>query len=320
MTDTRVLERLEAILERQPKIVELLLTSWFEANQDALKALAEGVWPFEELPPTPFWQAAGRFLDAAGAHPSWAWLGRLKPLALPPPPPAPKPDISRARHKKCLAEVERLKDRLHEQRSRYEEEVARLRLRVSELESRLGELEAERTDLERRSRQAEHRLASAGDRIEVLTRARGALKGELAAYKKKVQTLQEAREACMGALSACQEALEARPPMPFAPEEVDSVWIIPYADLAPKATSRVLGVIELYQAALAGRDHQLFATTNWSQLNGRPKGLLLLESDRLLHDLSSLPLDRWLTAALFESDAYLRRVAGKLERTLLEEQ
>jgi len=319
LTDTRVLERLETILERRPKIVELLLTSWLDANQDALEALAEGTWPFEEPPPTAFWQAAGRFLDATGVHPSWAWFGRLKHPDPLPPPPEPKPDKDEVRHKIYLAKVERLQSRLHAQQVRCEEEAARLRSKISDLERRLSELEAEKLNLDKRYRQAERRLAGATGRIEALTRARDALKGELAAYKEKAQTLKEAREACEGALNACREALEARPQLPFAPEEVSGAWIIPYAELATTATSRLLGLIELYQAALADREHRLFAATNWSQLDGQPKGLLLLDSDRLLHDLSSLPLDRWLTAALFESDTYLKRVAGKLERALLEE-
>lgn len=319
LENARVLERLEVILERQPKAVELLLSAWLETNQSVLEALAEGAWPFEDPPPASWWRAAGRFLDAAGIRPSWEWFGRLESPDPSPLTPAPKPERDEVKLKKCRAKVERLQARLSAQRASYEEEVAKLRSSINDLERRLTELEAEKAKTDKLLQQERIRLSDAEGRIEALTRGRDELRGELSNYKEKVKALQAECDACRDALRACHQELEARPPLPFAPEEVGGVWIIPYAALADHATSRLLSVIELYQAALAGREHPLFAATNWPQLEGRPKGLLLLDSDRLLHDLSRLPLDRWLTAALFESDAYLKRVASKLDQALLEE-
>lgn len=103
-------------------------------------------------------------------------------------------------------------------------------------------------------------------------------------------------------LSGFKEAL----PEPFPLEALLRVLVLDYPSLAGKAEERVIALIEGYRAFLKRENHPTFLHSNLELLVGEPEGIVLLGLEKLLLDLDSLPLTRWLRTHAFRLEALLQ--------------
>jgi len=321
LTDDRVLARLSRILEERPDAVRFLLRAWLEDAREDLEALAGGAWPFEQdrLPRPEWWRAAARFLEASGRYPRWEWLGRFDPYRS-----AGAPEPMRgsaalgARLKRLVAELEQVKAALRTCEARERE----ARTELEEVERRREEFEQRLLSLEGELRERERKIAARDLRIGELEERMARLQSQLKGCEERARP-EEAPPEPQGVAGEAEASpgLKSGPPMPFDPHDLEGVWVIPYGELAGEARDRLRRLIGLYEAALRGEEHPDLARTNWPSLGGRPRGLLLLGTDRLLDDMARLPLLRWIEASLFTREAYLfglRRWVRARNRALLD--
>ncbi|PZA07723.1 hypothetical protein EWH23_06220 [Meiothermus sp. PNK-Is4] len=142
-----------------------------------------------------------------------------------------------------------------------------------------------------------------------------ALEGQLEGYKKRVDELEarvrelegiavqkEHLEAQLAGLSSFKETL----PEPFPQEALLRVLVLDYPNLGDKAEERVIALIEGYWAFLKGEDHPALRHSNRELLVGEPEGMVLVGLEKLLLDLASLPLARWLRTHAFRLEALLQ--------------
>ncbi len=329
LPDERVLDRLEVILNKRSKVVRALLQAWLDTYRPLLERLAEGEWPFDGPPPrAPWWKAAAQFLEGRGVHPEWTWFGRLAKSGLPetvPPPAKPKQKDGRLEAcRKALrnreGEIRALKKALAEKMTALNEAEARFQQLLATNEEALKGARLE-------AMQLRQKLEDYSRRLEKLSRVKAQLQVEIGDCRKTLARLERELSQAKGALEDCRRARETTPEpvsasveLPFDPQDLSEVWVIPYASLADEPHIRLLGLIRLYRSALEDRRHPLFEKTNWTLIKGKPRGILLLDTDRLLHDLERLPLDRWLETSLFTTEAYLRGLERQVETALLEKQ
>lgn len=109
-------------------------------------------------------------------------------------------------------------------------------------------------------------------------------------------------EAQLARLSSFKETL----PEPFPQEALLRVLVLDYPSLADKAEERVIALIEGYRALLKGEDHPALRHSNRELLLGEPEGMVLVGLEKLLLDLASLPLARWLRTHAFRLEALLQ--------------
>lgn len=215
------------------------------------------------------------------------------------------------KYRKKSDEAEKLRVRLQrEEKARQEAE----RLR--------GKAEQEAAHL-RRDREQAHQNAE-GLRDE-LVKAQGersrlqeeneVLKGRIEDYEKRVRE-HEARIRELEGAAAQREQLEARLaqlqrfkealPEPFPEEALLRVLVLDYPSLGGKAEERVTALIEGYRAFLAGESHPALLHSNRDLLECEAEGIVLVGLERLLLDLSGLPLARWLRTHAFRLETLLQ--------------
>ena len=323
LADDRVLARLPHILRERPDVVRFLLEAWLGNAQGDLEALARGAWPFAEDPPPRFewWRAAARFLEAFGKFPRWEWLGQAARGWDEVMPEQPRRTASGAsalgaRLKRIVEELERARAALRACELREREARNELEAR----ERRIRELEQALASRDAQCREYERKLDGRDARIARLEAQVLRLRARLRDFEARAASPRDASPDEAGDSSAVPGLADARQ-IPFEPQELEGVWVIPYGELADEARERLWLLIGMYEAALRGEEHPGLAKTNWQGLRGRPKGLLLLGTDRLLDDMARLPLRRWLEASLFAREAYLfglRRWVRAHTRALLE--
>jgi len=316
LEDERLLERLPKILEVRPDVIKHLLEAWLRESEVELDELSVGEWPFApgSVPRPEWWAAAARFLEAKGLQPRWEWLGfKWQPSSntvsgQEKSEENGKIHVLQARLKKTEASLEK------EQRARNkcEQLLQECRNALSIKEHQLETTLQAAKVLEADFMQLQRKLEGSTERIHKLERQINRLKEKLRACEAR---LIEART-----YASDPEPMVSKP-APFDPEDLKGVWVIPYRGLGDKPLARLTALLEMYEAALRKRDHPALARTNWRALEGHPRGLLLLDTDRLLDDMVKLPLSRWLQASLFSREAYLyslRRWVRERSRSLLE--
>lgn len=212
-----------------------------------------------------------------------------------------------AKLKARLEKVEWARQEAESAKGKAQQEAAELRKalsRVAEEESQL------RAQLEE-TRQALHKAQAENATFQT---AKAALEEQIRGQKRRVDEL-EARvrelesiaeqkkhlEAQLYRLKSFQQAL----PEPFPPEALLRVLVLDYPRLGGKAEERVIALIEGYQALLKGEGHPAFDHSNRELITGEPEGIVLLGLEKLLLDLASLPLARWLRTHAFRLEALL---------------
>lgn len=337
LQDDQVLERLDRIFESRPNVVRSLAEAWLELSKDLLLQLVEGTWPFAEkhLPRKGWWEAALVFLEEANVQPRWGWFARLAATqttgnaaepeenSAGPLPEEPDPEIEKLR-----AEIKSCKEALRRRRAPDDaarDQIAKLSQQLAAQIQQLELAQQEKAELEIEHRSAKQRLEGSERRITKLETRIAVLREQFQACHKSLEAAQKelarskAAEPCPETPVRSVEKISIQ--APFSPDDISNVWVVPYASLAEQPTERLLALINLYRAALMDRGDPILATTNWASLNGRPSGVLLLDADRLLHDMVATPLKRWLETSLFTYETYLYRLrglAGELKEPLME--
>jgi len=174
------------------------------------------------------------------------------------------------------------------------EEAAHLRKALAQLAEERDRLSAELVKL----REESQSLRAAKASLEEQARRHKAQLDALEAQVRELEDLakqKEQLEAQLLRLNACKEAL----PEPFPPEALLRVLVLNYPSLGGEPARRVGSLIEGYQALLAGKNHPALYHSNLELLSGEPEGVVLLGLERLLLDLASLPVARWLRAHAF---------------------
>lgn len=200
-----------------------------------------------------------------------------------------------------LAKEEKARQEAVSARGRAEQEAALLRKDLSRVAEERERLSAE--------------LAKVREESTKLQTEKEALEGRVEGYKKRVDEL-EARVRELEGVVARKEPLEARLknfeealPEPFPQEVLLRVLVLDYPGLGGRAEERVTALIEGYRAFLKGEDHPALFHSNRDLLVGEPEGVVLVGLERLLLDLASLPLARWLRTHAFRLEALLGRQA-----------
>lgn len=338
LQDEQVLKRLDRIFESRPDVLRSLAEAWLESSKDSLLQLAEGTWPFAEQrsPRKEWWEAALVFLEEANVQPRWGWFAQVAAIqptgdgaepesgSAGPPPEEPDPEIEKLR-----AEIKSCKEALRRRRAPDDtarDQIAKLSQQLAAQTQQLEHVQQEKAELESEHRSAKKRLEGSERRITKLETRNAGLHEQLQTCRKSLEAAQKelawsnAAEPCPEAPVRSAEKVSVQ--TPFSPDDISNVWVVPYASLAEQPTERLLTLINLYRAALMDRGDPILATTNWASLNGRPSGVLLLDADRLLHDMVATPLKRWLETSLFTYETYLYRLrglAGELKEPLMEE-
>lgn len=200
-----------------------------------------------------------------------------------------------------LQKEEKARQKAESARGRAEQEAAHLRKDLSRVAEERDRLSAE--------------LAKVREESTKLQTEKGALGGQVEGHKKRVDEL-EARvreleglaeqkahlEAQLARLSSFKETL----PEPFPQEALLRVLVLDYPSLGDKAEERVIALIEGYRALLKGEDHPTLRHSNRELLVGEPEGMVLVGLEKLLLDLASLPLARWLRTHAFRLEALLQ--------------
>lgn len=327
LSNARVLERLNTVFEKRPDVVRALLEAWLEDNGPTLKRLAAGAWPFEEgLPPAPWWEAAGRLLQAQGVQPEWSWFGQVATPKLPAAKPVGSPKTDDRRLKTCKKNLKDCQEKAQAIKQDLAECASNLEEKEALFQKRLREKEAELVRARSEAEEYLLKLEATQRRLDAVQKARDGLKAEKDDLRVRLADQERELTRVMSALEECQQPPDATPEpgpqpvnLPFDPENFANVWIIPYAELAADPRVRLLALIGLYRAALEGRDHVLLKKTSWPGPAGKPHGIMLLDTDRLLHDLVLLPINRWLRSSLFSTEACLLYLDRKIETALLED-
>ncbi|WP_053043518.1 hypothetical protein [Thermus filiformis] len=154
------------------------------------------------------------------------------------------------------------------------------------LEKKVSELLSAKAALEKRLKEQEEELK----RLKESLPAREALSEENARLRERLSRLEGFRDAL---------------PEPFPQEALLRVLVLDYPRLAREPRERLLALLEGYQAFLRKEDHPALAHSNRDLLEGEAEGVVLLGLERLLLDLASLPLARWLRAHAFRLEAWL---------------
>lgn len=199
-----------------------------------------------------------------------------------------------------LAKEEKARQEAESARGRAEQEAARLRKELSRVAEERERLSAE--------------LAKVREESTKLQTEKEALEGRVEGHKKRVDEL-EARVRELEGVVARKEPLEAQLarlksfkealPEPFPQEVLLRVLVLDYPGLGGRAEERVTALIEGYRAFLKGEDHPALSHSNRDLLVGEPEGVVLVGLERLLLDLASLPLARWLRTHAFRLEALL---------------
>lgn len=186
-------------------------------------------------------------------------------------------------------------------RGRAEQEAAYLRKDLSRVAEERDRLSAE--------------IAKVREESAKLKAEKGVLEEQVKGHKKRVDEL-EARVRELEGLAVQKEHLEAQLarlssfketlPEPFPQEALLRVLVLDYPSLADKAEERVMTLIEGYRAFLKGEDHPALRHSNRQLLVGEPEGMVLVGLEKLLLDLASLPLARWLRTHAFRLEALLQ--------------
>lgn len=172
------------------------------------------------------------------------------------------------------------------------DEAEKLRAKLAKEEKARQEAALLRKELSRALEDKKHLAAE-------LTRLQAA-NGALDERVKELESTTRA-EPLEARLKNFEEAL----PEPFPQEVLLRVLVLDYPGLGGRAEERVMALIEGYRAFLKGEDHPALLHSNRDLLVGEPEGVVLVGLERLLLDLASLPLDRWLRTHAFRLEALL---------------
>ncbi len=202
-------------------------------------------------------------------------------------------------------EAEKAQERASKDAAHWQKELARV---VEENERLRVGFQKAQEDWARFQKEAERAaLENQRKRIEELEARVRELEG-IAEQKKLL-------EARLGRLSDLKKIL----PEPFPQESLFGVLVLDYPHLGNGAEERLIALIEGYQALLQGKDHPTFRHSNRELLVGEPEGIVLVGLERLLLDLASLPLARWLRTHAFQLEAFLQREQQSVSPRLREE-
>ena len=339
LTDERVLEKLGNIFNERPEVIRDIAKAWLESSEEYLRQLAEGSWPFTKrsIPHKKWWEAASLFLKRAKALPRWEWFAQAVEPRRTEGSSGSEESVFRQQNEALEREVEKLrrevqvcKGALH--RKRAPDEVAREQITklVQELKEQAQLLESAqqaKTALDIEYESAKQRLEGSARRIAKLEAKITNLRDRLNACQKLLkQTQNEVKQKRVS--KPCPEIPPPQPApkraelhLPFKPEELSGVWVVPYASLAEEPKRRLVALLKLYEAALAGKDEPILRQTNWASLAGTPSGIILTDIDKLLYDMTSIPLARWVETSLFDTETYLyklRELANENIKPLLE--
>ncbi len=334
LTDERILERLENIFKERPEVIRGIAKTWLESSEEYLRQLAEGSWPFTKrpIPHKKWWEAASLFLERAKALPRWEWFAQAVEPHRVGSTPESEEGVFRQQNKALKREVEKLrrefqacKETLRRERATNEVDRGQIKKLRQELKNQTQHLESMRRtkavrDIEYEN--AKQRLASSTRRLAKLEAKIINLHNKLIDCQMLLkQTQKEAREPCPKIPPPQPVPKRAELQLPFKPEELSGVWIVPYASLAEEPKRRLVALIRLYEAALTDKDEPMLSKTNWASLAGRPSGVILTDIDKLLHDMISIPLARWVETSLFDTETYLyrlRKLVNENTKPLLE--
>lgn len=322
VTDEDVLTRLDRIYELSETTLKSLLLTWADTYSEQLEALSNGRWDSSWNWPDPtWWEAAAAVLDRLGLTPHWSFLASIAAAA---PVVQNPPDTERLSRElqNRLGKLQRKIERIEEEKEKLLKEYAeREKARVTQAEKALEVLQSEKDSWMKRAQQYQQELKHTRQEVNELEVTVRTLKEALKQRQKDLETLRGKYQECKKSVSALgrenenlkTKLVETRSALlqeqslngPLTPEELGDVWIIPYEGLGESSKERLVNLIDLYQAALENRAHPLLhQRTNWPMFSPRePKGLLLLDAERLLWDLSHLPVARLLRSAMFGEEA-----------------
>ncbi|RTG92250.1 hypothetical protein CSW38_11175 [Thermus scotoductus] len=205
-----------------------------------------------------------------------------------------KLEVKLQRAQKAVQEAER-------DRGRALEEAAHWRKEASRFAAERDRLGAEMARVQEAYAKLRADWAELEKEVEVYKRSIDALEARL----RELEGVAEQKahlEAELARLRNFKEAL----PEPFPQEALLRVLVLDYPGLGNRPEERVLALIEGYRALLKGEDHPALRHSNRELLAGEPEGMVLLGLERLLLDLASLPLSRWLRTHAFRLEAWLQ--------------
>jgi phage shock protein A len=343
LADHHVLENLERIAVRFPKVIEVLASVWLEENQAALRDFGAG--KTSSTPPSPDWLKVALWLWENTDHtapPTWAavaaWLDQLDQYHRTQQTQLGGVGAEREQLKTNQIKLERqlrnaearktelqdenrsLKDELRGKNS----EIARLGKDLQSLRQQAGGWQAEANrlmqGLEAKARAVEslehqysqlrsqlferdQELTQQYDQNQRLLERVHQLDAQLELHKQEV-----------GRLEHETARLRRFQGSPVSVDLLERALLIDYPALSTVPAQRLIGLLELYRAFLEGRPHpHLEAHTNLAAHSQEsPVGILLLGLEQLLQDGIHLPLERFLKASTFGIEAVLHHLVTHL--------
>jgi hypothetical protein len=218
-----------------------------------------------------------------------------------------KLEIRLKKEQKARREAEAVGGRASQEAADWHRAFARSEAEKQRLHAELERVRDERARLEVDKKALEEQLKAHSERLEALEAQVQHLEG---LAKKKEQL-----EAQLEKLRSFRDLL----PEPFPPEALLRVLVLDYPSLGGKAEERVERLIEGYRAFLNGEDHPALRHSNRELLLGEAEGMVLVGLERLLLDLASLPLARWLRTHAFRLEAWLQDQQKLSSPRLMEE-
>lgn len=349
VTDERVLENLDRLRERRPKVLVALAEAWLDYYQAPLLALGRGE-PVQEGVNLEalevgcwLWES-----DEFSSQPTWAMVRNLLKLPSLQVPENPKTNASALEAIKLeVEELHRRLNKLEREKSRLQGEQAELELKHNALRMEKDALTAQLRQEQQAYKQSEVRAAEAkarttqlqqelNERLKDLERLRSDLYDrdqEILRLQRinrnEADRLQQANalaERLRGELKELHERTRRlerqgayRVPLPH--QLLEQALVIDYPNLSTTPVERLIGLLELYRALLEERPHPLLQShTNWSDFQSRsPVGILLLGLEQMLLDGVSVPLTRYLKMSVFSTETLLYSLTHRLASPRLEE-
>lgn len=343
LNDQHVLEHLDRVAERYPKVIETFAKIWLQANQEALLDLAAGRAP--EIPPSPAWLKVALWLwenTDQLSDPTWAtvaaWLeqyhqrlveqeAKLSELreAL------EHEHTQKAKLRKQLEKAEAAANFFQDEKKNLNELIRTQKTQISHLES---QLQAEKKQCAQYQEEAERFTAESEEYKRLLDEREKQLaivRSDLFECDRKLAEQHHLNRQLLEQLNHLanrleetkrevrrleQEAakLKTQQGVPFSTELLGRALIIDYPALSTDPKERLIGLLELYRAFLEGRTHPLLEShTNLVVHSHQPPiGILLLGLEQLLQDGIHLPLERFLKSPTFGIETLLHRLVFNL--------
>ncbi|KZK15807.1 hypothetical protein [Meiothermus taiwanensis] len=207
---------------------------------------------------------------------------------------AEKLRVKLQREEKARQEAEGLRGRVEQEAAHLRKDLAQAHKNEEALRDELVKVQGERSRLQEENEVMKGRIEDYEKRVRELEARIGALEGAAAQ--------RELLEARLAQLQRFKEAL----PEPFPEEALLRVLVLDYPSLGGRAEERVTALIEGYRAFLAGENHPALLHSNRDLLQCEAEGIVLVGLERLLLDLSELPLARWLRTHAFRLETLLQ--------------